>query len=90
MPNVHGKKRQVLTSVVFTPTGPVDAFVGDAIQFTAQQMDAAGRPMAVPVALTWVSSVPSVGTVDTSGKVTVVGEGDTVIGLKDSAGVIYS
>ncbi|HEV8411271.1 MAG TPA: Ig-like domain-containing protein [Gemmatimonadaceae bacterium] len=62
---------------VSTDASPNGVFVGDQVQFTTVALDISGNP--VPIAVTYTSSNTAVATVTTSGLVSILSAGTTII-----------
>ena len=70
----------IATSVVVSPSALGFSSLGEAAQLTAMVHDQTGQPMA-GVTLIWASANPAVATVDQSGLVSAVGNGETSIAV---------
>ena len=70
---------QVITSADITPAATTVIELGTLINFTATARDANGYAVAGSGSSTWTSANPAVGTIDTTGRATSVGDGTTVI-----------
>jgi uncharacterized protein YjdB len=62
---------------VNTDASPNGVFVGDKVQFTTVALDISGNP--VPIAVTYTSSNTAVATVSTTGLVSILSAGTTII-----------
>jgi outer membrane protein OmpA-like peptidoglycan-associated protein len=69
---------QTSASVAVTPATSTITTAGGAVQFTAQAMDANGRPVAART-FTWSGDAPGVATVSPTGLATAVGNGTSQI-----------
>jgi starch-binding outer membrane protein, SusD/RagB family len=75
-------------SAVVTPLSSVLNLLGATVQLTATALDENGTPLAVQPLFRWLSSNPSVATVDANGLVTSVANGSATITARTAPGLM--